>query len=197
MNKLAKSIAAMMLVSLAGCSSMHMFNNPTADMTALKEIDVPQSVGLYLTPAFSEYSYEGTAGGEMGSLCYSLGPASVLLFEDALARVTGGVKVVDAKPPYEGKLQHVAVVIEPAIASFSQKNPLMTRLGKYLAEITYDVKVYDSTGEVILEKSYLGVGARNGVATHSTERNFETAAGLAMQDGVANAVKDIAATIGK
>lgn len=198
MKRIAKSIVAMlMLVGFAGCTSMHMLNNPTAEMSMLQRADIPKNVGLYVTPAFSGYIYEDTDGGEMSNLRYKLGAASVLLFEDTLARAAKSVKVVSSKPPYDGQLQHIEVVIQPSIASFSQKNPMLTRIGKYSAEITYDVKVYDQEGKLISDKTYSGSGARNGIATQSPGHNYEIAAGLAMQDAVSKAVKDIATAVRK
>lgn len=51
MKNLSRSIAAMfILVGLAGCTSMHMFNNPTAEMSILQQAQIPANVGLYVTP---------------------------------------------------------------------------------------------------------------------------------------------------
>lgn len=153
------------------------------------------NVGLYVSPTFANYTYEDTDAGEMSNLRYKLGSASVLLFEDTLARVARSVKVVDTMPPYSGELDQISVVINPNIAAFSQKNPALTRIGKYSAEISYDVKVYDKQGKVLLEKSYSGSGAKNGIATHSPGYNYEVAAGLAMQDAISKAVRDISAAL--
>lgn len=192
MKKLFKSIIGILAIAgLTGCTSMHMFNNPTADMSRLPQGEIQENVGLYVTPELSEYVYEDTCGAEMSNVRYNLGTATVLLFEDVLAQVTKGVKVVSGKPPYKGKLQHIALVIEPSIVNFSQKNPFLTRVGKYSAEITYDVKVYNSSGKLVLEKKYTGSGAKNGIATKSPGHNYEIAAGLAMKDAVSQVVKDI------
>ena len=190
-------VAAAVAVGLAGCTSMNLFNGPRADASLAQQAEIGVTVGLYVSPEFSKYVFKDKDGGEMSNLNYKLGSASVLLFEDALATAAQGVKVVYSKPPYDGMLKQLSVVVEPSIVKFSQKNPVMTRVGKYSANITYGVKVYDQKGAVILDNTYSGSGVRNGIATVSPGHNYEIAAGLAMQDAVNKAVTEIAATLKK
>ena len=73
----------------------------------------------------------------------------------------------------------------------------MLRVNQYEARITYKVRVYNKEGKVILENSYTGMGAKNGIATQSPGHNYEIPAGIAMNDAVTKILKDVAQVVGK
>lgn len=150
--------------------------------------DVPQiplAVGVYYSPDFRAYKYDGSRKGDRW--IFPLGEASVKMLDQLFPRVFQSAAFVAELPSTTAEATGMVAIIEPSIAAFDFQIPII-KAGTYRAEITYRFTAYSPQGVSIVSWTVTGHGARKGKLGFSFSRWPSEAADLAMRDAATKIV---------
>ena len=136
---------------------------------------VPVSVGVYYSPEFRNYEYAWQPYEIIKPELYSIGPASVTLFQQLLPKLFKEVVQVDSRPPLAAEGRELAGVIEPSIEKVHLRHVRMN-LG---AKVTYRFTVYAPDGERLASWTVTGEGHK---MSPSYRGNNDPAVELAIED---------------
>ncbi len=145
--------AAAVGVLLGGCAATTTLK-PTVDHLP-SVARAPVSVGVYYSPEFRNYKQDGSDDGKW-PFSYSIGPASVTLFQQLLPRLFKDVVQVDSRPPLAAEGRELAGVIEPSIEKVHLRQ---VRLNLW-AKVTYRFTVYAPDGERLASWTVTGEGLK-------------------------------------
>lgn len=193
MNK-AKTFAvtwmfAALAAAVSGCGPMHIAMNPASALDPAGR-HVPCKITLLLDREFQNYHWEGFSRADLRGLDYDLGSASKNLFIRAFTLASDGVTVVESRPSFPVlDTAGIVLVVHPRISGFAEKHNAFKRNADYYAEITYQIKVYDKTGRVVLENDYTAGSAQMGGI--DVYRNHAAPAEKAMAQAVMKIIDDI------
>ena len=162
----------------------------------------PGRVDLYVTEEFRKHVETKTDAMDFKKWEFELGPLAVDTFKYALASRFEEVKVMLGTPnfPMTGDtVKGLLAVVHPEFAGFSCSFPVVFKFESYTSTVCFNVKVFDKTGSVLIDKSYTGVGEKRGSIGFESAGHAANpiAAQLAVKDAVDKAVADIIKEVSK
>lgn len=135
--------------ALAACGVTFEFpiDDPAPEQPPLVE-PLPVVIGVYYSPELRNYEHRSTCKIDWEEIAYNyrLGPASIAIFDYALAGMFQKVVAIEAWPPQSAETQPVYAVIQPAVESVVLPTPF-SDCGSRTARITYRVTLYSPEGE--------------------------------------------------
>ncbi len=181
------SLTMMLLIS---CSPtiMRVSLNPEVPED-IKATTIPFKVALFMDSKIENYHFTKHLTKELSDLDYNIGQATSSLFLEAFMNCSRGVVLI--KDKHEEKAKNADIILKPEIVSFSETHPPVLTIGKYTADITYRITIFDKNGKVILEKNYTGHGFAKGERTHNPGDNYAKPVEIAMKNALKKIINDL------
>ncbi len=181
MNNLTKFLVMTSFLVLAGCENALVvkgnFPTPMIDK-------IPHKVGVYYEPEFRNYVYKEDSK-DRSKWTIDTGEAQMAVLGKVLPRMFTEVVNLSAVPG-EAQSQNVDLIFSPRIDEFQYAMPRETKINVYEIWIKYNMRVYNSQGQLLADWLMTAYGKTPTAFMKSKEDAVNEAAVMALRDMGAN-----------
>ena len=173
--------AMTLLIGLAciGCST---YLNLRPDLQTTDRLSrLEKQVGIYYSSEFQNYQYVADPYGNMHSVYFPIGSASMVLLDKVFAEVIQHRVPIDHLDFPIERFQHLNAIIVPAIEEFSYYSR-SAGTWHYWARIRYSFSIFSTSGERITRWEVTGTGTSAYEGVFNEKGAWAKAAETAMQD---------------
>lgn len=150
-------------------------------------------VELYVTEEFRSFTVTKTDVSDLKRWELELGPAAVDAFRYELESKFEKVDVRLGKPSFPCQKEDLLMVVEPNFSKVGTHFPIIFKFETYRVAVIFQVKGYDKSGKLLMDKIIEGSGEKTGsigFASAGHEANV-VASKMAIKDAVSKTVSEV------